>query len=65
MGGIVNDTNLNVVREDGSPIPGLYAVGNTCVGLFTEDFMDKFGDCAWAMASGYLSATRAAEFLGK
>jgi len=28
-GGLLTDVDANVVREDGSPIPGLYAAGNT------------------------------------
>jgi len=64
MGGIVNDTNLNVVRTNGNPIAGLYTAGDCCRGLVVpENSMMKFGDCAWAMASGYLCAEHAASYL--
>lgn len=65
MGGILNDTNLNAVRADNSPIEGLFVAGDCCRGLVTQDFMNKFGDCAWAMASGYLCAENTIEFLAQ
>jgi len=64
MGGIVNDTNLNVVRTNGTLVAGLYTAGDCCRGLVVpENSMMKFGDCAWAMASGYLCAEHAASYL--
>jgi 3-oxosteroid 1-dehydrogenase len=33
-GGLVTDAAGRVVREDGSPVPGLYAAGNTAASLF-------------------------------
>ena len=63
MGGIANNTNLNVIRKDGTPFRGLYTAGDCCRGLVVQDFMKKFGDCAWAMASGYLCAEHAAAYL--
>ena len=63
MGGIANNTNLNVTRKDGTPFKGLYTAGDCCRGLVVQDFMKKFGDCAWAMASGYLGAEHAAAYL--
>lgn len=32
-GGLVTDTDAQVLRADGSPIPGLYAVGNTAAAI--------------------------------
>jgi succinate dehydrogenase/fumarate reductase flavoprotein subunit len=64
MGGIINDTNLNVVRANGTTVAGLYTAGDCCRGLVVpENSMMKFGDCAWAMASGYLCAEHAASYL--
>ncbi len=65
MGGILNDTNLNAVRADAGPIEGLFVAGDCCRGLVTQDFMNKFGDCAWAMASGYICAENTIEFLAQ
>ena len=56
VGGIVNDDNLRVVKEDGQPFAGLYAVGDCCRGLSRpDDKGGKFGELPWAMASGYWS----------
>ncbi len=33
-GGLVTDVAARVLREDGAPIPGLYAVGNTAASVF-------------------------------
>jgi 3-oxosteroid 1-dehydrogenase len=35
QGGLVIDDNARVLREDASPIPGLYAAGNCTVGILT------------------------------
>lgn len=64
VGGIVNDDNLRVVREDGSPFAGLYAVGDCCRGLIkTSDKGGKFGELPWAMASGFFAADEMADYL--
>lgn len=47
-GGIVTDTDLTVLKTDGSKIPGLYAVGDSCRGLFLKDDSGgKFGEMPW------------------
>ena len=64
-GGIVTDTDLTVVKEDGTRIPGLYAVGDSCRGLFLKDDSGgKFGEMPWAMASGFMAGNLAAEYIG-
>lgn len=61
-GGIVTNTNLEVVREDGTAISGLWAVGDSCRGLFMKDDSGgKFGEMPWAMASGFLAGGYAAK----
>ena len=63
-GGIVTNTTLEVVREDGTAIPGLWAVGDSCRGLFLKDDSGgKFGEMPWAMASGFLAGGYAADAL--
>ena len=65
-GGIVTDTNLTVLKEDGSKVPGLYAVGDSCRGLFLKDDSGgKFGEMPWAMASGFMAGNLAAEYIGE
>lgn len=55
-GGVVTNTQLEVVKESGEAIPGLWAVGDACRGLFLKDDSGgKFGEMPWAMASGYLA----------
>ena len=34
MGGLMTDCDMQVIREDGSVIEGLYAVGNTSGGFY-------------------------------
>lgn len=63
-GGIVTDTDLTVLKTDGNRIPGLYAVGDSCRGLFLKDDSGgKFGEMPWAMASGFMAGNYAAEAL--
>lgn len=60
-GGISVDRELQVLSSGGSPIGGLYAVGDSCNGLFLKDDLNgKFGEMPWAMASGYLAGQYAA-----
>lgn len=64
VGGVDNDDNLRVMKEDGTPIPGLYAVGDCCRGLIkTSDKGGKFGELPWALASGFLAADEIADYL--
>lgn len=63
-GGIVTDTDLTVLKTDGSRIPGLYAVGDSCRGLFLKDDSGgKFGEMPWAMASGFMAGNLAADYI--
>jgi fumarate reductase flavoprotein subunit len=56
-GVIVNDDNLRVLKSDGTPFSGLYAVGDCCCGVLQpDDSFGKFGEMPWAMASGYIVA---------
>lgn len=61
-GGIVTDTYLHVVKNDNTVIPGLYAVGDSCRGLFLKSNDNgKFGEMPWAMASGFMAGNYAAD----
>lgn len=63
-GGIVTDTDLTVLKTDGNKIPGLYAVGDSCRGLFLKDDSGgKFGEMPWAMASGFMAGKLAADYI--
>ena len=37
-GGVITDTHACVLREDGTPIPGLYAAGELVGGLFYQNY---------------------------
>lgn len=64
-GGIVNDDELRVIKEDGTPFNGLYIVGDPCRGVIkTDDEGGKIGEMPWAVASGYMVADNIADHLG-
>ena len=38
MGGCLTNTDLNVLDADRRPIEGLYAIGNSCGGMYGVDY---------------------------
>lgn len=64
-GGLDVDTNMNLVKTDGTPIENVYVVGNDSLGVLNES--DKayvtYGGAAqgWALTSGRLAGANAAE----
>lgn len=64
-GGIVNDDELRVVKNDGTSFQGLYVAGDTCRGVLKhDDEGGKVGEMPWAMASGYLAGEEMAAYTG-
>lgn len=62
-GGLVNDDDLRLVREDGKPFTGIYVAGDTCRGVLKhDDEGGKFGEMPWAMASGFMAGQEMADF---
>lgn len=67
MGGMVIDKNANVLR-DGSPIPGLYAAGDTTRGIMVpgdigvQYIEGVFTALTYAFNSGYISGEEAARY---
>ncbi|MDF2114909.1 FAD-binding protein [Roseiarcaceae bacterium H3SJ34-1] len=57
MGGLAIDVNARVIREDGKPIPGLYAAGQTSAGLEGGPIAGYIG----GLAKSYCTALLAAE----
>ena len=59
------DEQFRVLKADGKPLEGLYAVGTDCLGiLFTEkkEYVTYGGaDQGWAFTSGYLAGEKLAE----
>jgi len=55
-GGLSTDERARVLREDGSPIPGLYAAGNTSALVMGRTYAGPGATLGPAMTFGYLAA---------
>ena len=55
MGGLCTDDNLNVVKNDGTVIPGLYAAGELVGGVMGDD-SPAGANVGWALTSGRVAA---------
>ena len=68
-GGMDVDTNMNLLKEDGTPIENIYVVGNDSLGTLNESNKAyvTYGGCAqgWALTSGRLAGANAAEKYAK
>lgn len=68
MGGMVIDKNANVLKE-GTPIPGLYAAGDTTRGVMVpgdigvQYIEGVFTALTYAFNSGYISGEEAARYV--
>lgn len=71
VGGMTIDENTNVVRPDGTPIPGLYACGDNTRGImlpgdvgvqYIETYLSAM---TYAMCSGFLAAEKAIDFVSQ
>lgn len=60
-GGLRTDERARVLREDGSPIPGLYAAGNTSAAVMGHSYAGAGATIGPAMTFGYLAALAMAE----
>ncbi|MFJ2839270.1 FAD-binding protein [Nocardia sp. NPDC087230] len=59
-GGLVYNADAQVLRADGSPIPGLYAAGNTSAAVMGNDYAGAGATIGPAMVFGYVGARHAA-----
>lgn len=63
-GGLDVDTNMNLLKEDGTPVENVYVVGNDSLGVLNESNKAyvTYGGCAqgWALTSGRLAGANAA-----
>ncbi|MEV5828984.1 FAD-dependent oxidoreductase [Spirillospora sp. NPDC052242] len=59
-GGLVTDADARVLREDGTPIAGLYATGNCSAAVTGETYPGPGATIGPAMTFGYVAATRIA-----
>ena len=55
-GGLVTDEHARVLREDRSPIPGLYAAGNVSASVMGNTYAGPGGTIGPAIVFGYLAA---------
>ncbi|MFE3542453.1 3-oxosteroid 1-dehydrogenase [Nocardia sp. NPDC059177] len=60
-GGLVTDTHGRVRRTDGTPIPGLYAAGNTSAPVMGHTYAGPGATIGPAIVFGYLAALHAAQ----
>lgn len=63
-GGLVCDEHSRVLREDGEPIAGLYATGNTSASVMGNEYAGAGATIGPAMVFGYLAALAAAHEAG-
>ncbi|MBF6451140.1 3-ketosteroid-delta-1-dehydrogenase [Nocardia elegans] len=59
-GGVVADGNARVLREDGSVIEGLYAIGNTAANAFGTTYPGAGATIGQGLVFGYIAARHAA-----
>ncbi|NKR30500.1 3-ketosteroid-delta-1-dehydrogenase [Rhodococcus hoagii] len=60
-GGVQADERARVVREDGSPVEGLYAIGNTAANAFGHTYPGAGATIGQGLVFGYIAAHDAAE----
>lgn len=58
-GGLVTDPYARVLREDGSPIEGLYASGNTTASLFVKTYPGAGASISASLVHGFVAAHHA------
>jgi 3-oxosteroid 1-dehydrogenase len=59
-GGLKTDARARVLREDGSPIEGLYAVGNCAASVMGRSYAGAGATIGPSMVFGYIAARHAA-----
>jgi len=63
-GGLRADARARVLREDGSVVPGLYAIGNTAANAFGASYPGAGATIGQGLVFGYIAAHHAAGRLG-
>ena len=64
MGGLVIDTDAQVLKEDGSPIPGLYATGEVANGgFYNVEYPASGSSLSLGMTFGLEAGRNAAEYV--
>jgi hypothetical protein len=65
FGGVMTDEDIQVIRPDGSVIPGLYAVGDAASTWYTRGVLGPLTELTWAVNSGYIAGENAAKYISK
>jgi succinate dehydrogenase/fumarate reductase flavoprotein subunit len=60
-GGLLTDENARVLRQDGTPIPGLYACGNASASVMGNDYAGPGATIGPAMTFGFVAARHIAD----
>jgi 3-oxosteroid 1-dehydrogenase len=60
FGGVVTDVHARVLRQDGSPIPGLYATGNSTASVMGRVYPGAGSSIGPSFTWGYVAAKHAA-----
>jgi len=61
MGGLMVNDRCQVLRNDGTPIPGVYGVGDATSAMHRRGELAVISELTWAVASAYRSAVNAVE----
>ena len=59
MGGLMVNADCQVLRNDNTPIPGLYGVGDATSAMHRKGELAVISELTWAVASAYRSAINA------
>lgn len=60
QGGISINEHLEALRPDGTPIAGMYVIGDHATGFVSEYYAPAGAGMTWAMTSGYMAGEDAA-----
>ncbi len=63
MGGLMVDGRCRVLRNDGTPIDGLYGVGDATSAMHRNGKLAVISELTWAVASAYTSGGDAADYI--
>ncbi|MCD8143849.1 MAG: FAD-binding protein [Oscillospiraceae bacterium] len=63
MGGLMVDGQCRVLRNDNTPIPGLYGVGDATSAMHRRGKLAVISELTWATASSYTSGSNAVAYL--
>ncbi len=65
MGGLTVDGRCRVLRNDRTPIPGLYGVGDATSAMHRKDKLAVISELTWAVASAYTSGGDAVDYVNE